>query len=69
MIRSAVLGFDVNTCFREVLRVVSFNKLLCFGSFARMRAFGSFGVVRSVFACRFDDTKCSFRFRWEYVLS
>ena len=49
MIRSAVLGFEVNTCFREVLRVVSFNKLLCFGSFARMRAFGSFGVVGSVF--------------------
>ena len=49
MIRSAVLGFDVSTCFREVSRIVSFNKLLCFGSFARMRAFGSFGVVRSVF--------------------
>ena len=49
MIRSAVLGFDVNMCFREVLRVVSFNKLLCFGSFARMRAFGSFRVLRSVF--------------------
>ena len=49
MIRSAVLGFDVNTCFRGVLRVLSFNKVLCFGLFARMRAFGSFGVVRSVF--------------------
>ena len=49
MIRSAVLSFDVNTCFREVSRVVSFNKVLCFGLFARMRAFGSFGVLRSVF--------------------
>ena len=49
MIWSAVLGFNVNTCFREVLRVVSFNKVLCFGLFARMRAFGSFSVVRSVF--------------------
>ena len=39
----------MNTCFRELLRVASFNKLLCFGSFARMRAFGSFGVLRSVF--------------------
>ena len=49
MIQSAVLCFDVNTCFREISRVVSFNKLLCFGSFARMRAFSSFGVLRSVF--------------------
>ena len=49
MTRSAVLGFDENMCFREVSRVVSFNKLLCFGSFTGMCAFGSFGVVRSVF--------------------
>ena len=49
MIRSAVLGFGVNTCFREVSRVVSLNKVLCFGCFTRMCAFGSFGVLRSVF--------------------
>ena len=49
MIRSAVLGFDVNTCFCEVTRVVLFNKMLCFSLFAGMRAFGSFGVLRSVF--------------------
>ena len=36
-------------CFREVLRVVSFNKVLCFAWFAGMRAFSSFGVLRSVF--------------------
>ena len=47
--RNAVFGFDVSTCFREVTRIVSFNKVLCFGLFARMRAFGSFGVLRSVF--------------------
>ena len=49
MIRSAVLGFDVSTCFREVSRIVSFNKVLCFGWFTGMCAFGSFGVLRSVF--------------------
>ena len=31
MIRSAVLDFDMNTCFREVSGVISFNKVLCFG--------------------------------------
>ena len=49
MIRSAVLSFDVNTCFREVSRIVSFNKVLCFGWFTGMCAFSSFGVLRSVF--------------------
>ena len=49
MRRSAVLGFDVSTCFREVSRIVSFNKVLCFGWFTGMCAFGSFGVLRSVF--------------------
>ena len=45
MIRSAVSGFDVNACFREVTRVVSSNKVLCFGLFAGMRAFGSFSML------------------------
>ena len=49
MTRSAVLGFDENMCFREVSRVVSFNKVLCFGWFTGMCAFGLLGVVRSVF--------------------
>ena len=49
MIRSAVLSFDVNTCFREVSRFVLINKVLYFGWFTGMCAFRSFGVLRSVF--------------------
>ena len=49
MTRSAVLCCDGNTCFREVSRVVSFSKVLCFGWFTGMCTFGSFGVLRSVF--------------------
>ena len=39
MIRIAVLTFDVNTCFCEVSRIVSFHNVLCFGWFTGMCAF------------------------------